>query len=83
VELGSNDATGGADTTALRRRGVPILMPQLDATRYFDVHHSANDTLDKVDPQALRQSVAVFAVAAFLAACVEDSPRRLPAEATR
>jgi hypothetical protein len=83
VELGSNDATGGADTTALRRRGVPILMPQLDATRYFDVHHSANDTLDKVDPQALRQSVAVFAVAAFLAARFEDTPGRLPAEATR
>lgn len=83
VELGSNDATGGADTAALRRRGVPILMPQFDATGYFDVHHSANDTLDKVDPQALRQSVAVFAVAAFLAARVADGPGRLPADASR
>jgi hypothetical protein len=59
---------GGADTEILRKSGVPLLAPRLDATTYFEHHHSANDTLDKVDPKALRQSVAVYAVAAYLAA---------------
>jgi Zn-dependent M28 family amino/carboxypeptidase len=39
-----------------------------DGTRYFDWHHTANDTLDKVDPEQLRQNVAVYVVAAYLAA---------------
>jgi hypothetical protein len=80
VELGGNKAAGGADLGPLRRRGVPVLAPELDATRYFDVHHTANDTLDQVDPAALRQSVAVFAVSAYLAA-MEDGPMaRLPVD---
>ena len=33
---------------------------QQDATRYFDLHHSADDTLDKVDPKELAQNVAVW-----------------------
>lgn len=72
VELGDNSANGGADLGPLRRRGVPILAPQLDASRYFDVHHTANDTIERVDPAALRQSVAVFAVAAYLAAMADE-----------
>lgn len=68
VALGDNEATGGPDLGPLRRQGVPVLAPRLDATRYFDVHHTANDTLDKVDRAALDQSVAVFAVSAYLAA---------------
>jgi carboxypeptidase Q len=68
VAPGDNEATGGADTRALLRAGIPVLGPRLDATRYFDHHHTANDTLDKVDPQRLNQSVAAFAVAAYLAA---------------
>ena len=32
-----------------------------DATRYFDYHHTANDTLDKVEPEALRFNVAAWA----------------------
>jgi hypothetical protein len=47
---------------------MPLLSPDLDGTNYFDVHHSANDTLSMVDPKALRQSTAAFAVSAFLAA---------------
>ena len=30
-------------------------------THYFDVHHSAADTLDKIDPAALAQSSAAMA----------------------
>ena len=45
-----------------------LLEPGLDGTNYFDVHHTANDTLAKVDPTAIRQSVANFAIAAWLGA---------------
>ena len=43
-----------------------ILEPGLDGTNYFDVHHTANDTMAQVDPQALRQSVAAFAASVWL-----------------
>ena len=58
------------DNEAARRRrsrrpepssACPSSSPDLDGTKYFDVHHTANDTLAQVDPQALRQSVAAFA----------------------
>jgi Zn-dependent M28 family amino/carboxypeptidase len=39
-----------------------------DATYYFDWHHTANDTLDKIDPQKLAQNVAVYAVFTYMAA---------------
>ena len=47
---------------------MPILEPSLDGTDYFDVHHTANDTLAKVDPKALQQSVAAFATTVWLGA---------------
>ena len=80
VELGDNVSAGGADLGPLRRRGVPVLAPQLDATTYFDVHHTINDTLDQVDPAHLRQSTAVFAVAAYAAARVDGPIPRLSEE---
>jgi carboxypeptidase Q len=65
---GDNEARGGADLDGLAKLGMPLLSPDLDGTKYFDVHHSANDTLLMVDPVALRQSTAAFAVSVWLAA---------------
>ena len=64
---GGNEARGGADLDALGKRGMPILEPNLDGTNYFDVHHTANDTLAQVDPAAIRQSVAAYGVTVWLA----------------
>ena len=83
VELGDNTSGGGADLGPLRRQGVPILAPQLDASTYFDVHHTVNDTLDQVDPAHLRQSTAVFAVAAYAAAMVDGPVPRLAEDQAR
>jgi carboxypeptidase Q len=83
VELGNNNTGSGADIQPLRRLGVPILSPLLDASLYFDVHHTANDTLDKVDPEHIRQSTAVFAVTAYLAAMEPELPERLPPPPSR
>jgi len=65
---GNNEAHGGADLEGLTKLGMPIIEPSLDGTTYFDVHHTANDTLAQVDPAALRQSVAAFAISAWLGA---------------
>jgi hypothetical protein len=32
-----------------------------DGTRYFDLHHTPDDTLDKIDPAQLEQNVAAWA----------------------
>lgn len=68
VERGGKEAGGGADLGVLHEAGVAILGLHQDSSRYFDVHHTADDTLDKIDPAALRQVVAAYAVAAWVAA---------------
>lgn len=52
---------GGADIENIQSAGVPVLALNQDATRYFDYHHSADDTLAIVDPQQLKQNVAAWA----------------------
>ena len=44
-----------------------------DASRYFDLHHTPDDTLDKVDPEDLRVDIAAYATLAFIAANVDGS----------
>jgi carboxypeptidase Q len=51
----------GADLLPLRAAGVPMAEMAQDATTYFDYHHSADDTFDKIDPPTLAQATAVFA----------------------
>jgi Zn-dependent M28 family amino/carboxypeptidase len=51
----------GSDVEAIRRAGVPVLALHQDANRYFDYHHTADDTLAIVDPVQLRQNVAAWA----------------------
>jgi len=65
---GGNEAGGGADLDGLAKLGMPVLSPDLDGTKYFDIHHTANDTLAQIDPAALRQSVTTYAISAWLGA---------------
>jgi carboxypeptidase Q len=65
----------GADINALRPAGVPLLGLFSDPTHYFDVHHSAADTLEKIDPAALGRNVAAMATMAYV---VADRPTRWP-----
>jgi hypothetical protein len=68
VEYRGNDASGDADVGQLAALGVPVCDLDTDASEYFDWHHTANDTFDKVDPELLRRNVACYAVLAWLAA---------------
>lgn len=76
VGSGTQDAGGGADIAPLVKAGVPVIDLQQDGTRYFDLHHTPDDTLDKVDPDQLRQNVAAWAVTLSL---VANAPETLSA----
>jgi hypothetical protein len=68
VGASTQAAGGGADIAPLVKAGVPVIDLQQDGTRYFDLHHTPDDTLDKVDPDQLRQNVAAWAVTLDLVA---------------
>ena len=54
-----------------------------DATGYFDLHHTPDDTMDKIDPEVLRQNVAAYAVYTYLAAQAEGGFGSSPAKAAQ
>jgi carboxypeptidase Q len=58
----------GADTSPLTDAGIPGFGLVPDPRHYFDYHHSAADTLDKVDPKALTQNTAALAGLAWVLA---------------
>lgn len=68
VGPGDNAASGGADVSPLTAAGVPVIDLNQDGTDYFDLHHTPDDTLDKIDPEALKQNVAAWAAMLYLAA---------------
>ncbi len=72
----------GDDTADLVRAGVPAFAVAQDASRYFDWHHSSEDTLDKVDPKQLNQAVATWAAFAYIAANSDIDFRALKAAAS-
>jgi Zn-dependent M28 family amino/carboxypeptidase len=78
VERQDDSAEPGADVTPLLELGVPILDLRQDGTRYFDIHHSANDTIDKIDPGVIAQAAAAYATAAWAAAETDGDFGRVP-----
>lgn len=75
IEKGEAAQSGGPDIEPLHERGVRIFRLRQDGTDYFDYHHTADDTLDKIDPDQLKQNVAAWAVVTWLAAEQEESRR--------
>lgn len=61
----------GPDIIPMAQAGVAWAWLGQDGTDYFDLHHNADDTLDKVDPEDIAQNVAAYAVFAYLAAEAE------------
>jgi hypothetical protein len=59
---------GGADIGPLRELGVPVGEFLPDASRYFDFHHAASDTIDAVHPRELALGAASIAAFAWFAA---------------
>ena len=63
----------GADIAAMSDAGVPALGLLQDGRTYFNYHHSAADTLDKIDPRELRENGAAMAVMAYALASMKDA----------
>jgi carboxypeptidase Q len=66
------DALSTGDLSGLERAGVPSFAPLLDTSTYFHYHHTAADTLDKVDPDNLRRHVALMSATAWFLANVDQ-----------
>jgi len=76
--LDARSGSVGADIQPLQLAGVPGFAPLVDGRHYFDLHHTAADTLDKVDPQALRRQTALLAVLAYYLAEMPQPLDRAP-----
>jgi len=74
IVRGAGRASAGADLGNWAEAGIAAVALNQDGTRYFDYHHSPDDTLDKIDPAQLRQNVAAWT--AMLAAAA-DAPERI------
>jgi hypothetical protein len=67
----------GTDVEPTINAGAPWISLNQDGTRYFDYHHTPDDTLDKIDPAQLRQNVAAWtAVLAILSGGIEPGPKQ-------
>jgi Zn-dependent M28 family amino/carboxypeptidase len=62
----------GADIAPMEKAGVPAFSPIQDSRFYFNYHHTAADTLDKIVPKDLAQTSAVVAVLAYALANMEQ-----------
>ena len=60
-----SEYAGGADVGPMTKLGVPGFSPIQDNRTYFHYHHTAADTLDKIDPRELAENAAVVAVTAY------------------
>jgi Zn-dependent M28 family amino/carboxypeptidase len=74
----AEEAHSGADLLPLVAAGVPVLDLRQDATTYFDFHHTANDTIERVKKEDLDQAAASFAAAAYAAADAPGDFGRIP-----
>jgi len=74
-ETGVTRGGGGADIGLLMQLGVAGAHLNTDAPRYFWVHHTPADTMDKLDPAEMARNVAVMATLAYVLA---EIPDRLP-----
>lgn len=74
IVAGSTTDADGSDIGPMLEDGMPGVGLSQDGIRYFDLHHTPDDTLDKVDPAQLRQNVAAWtATLAILSGGIEPA----------
>src|SRR4051794_22527150 len=67
----------GTDVEETIKAGAPWVSLNQDGIRYFDWHHTPDDTLDKIDPVQLRQNVAAWTtVLATLSGGIEPGAKQ-------
>ena len=83
ISSDDNDSKGSSDVVPLAEMGVPAVTLKLDATDYFDFHHTPDDTFDKIKPERINQTAAAYAVFTYLAAELDGDYRAKPSAATK
>ena len=71
-------AHGGTDVGPVIQTGVGVIDLSQSGLRYFDYHHTPDDTLDKIDPEQLRQNVAAWSVVLALVANAPEDIGPMP-----
>lgn len=62
IVRGSGKPDGGTDIgPIIAAQKLAVVDLNQDGTRYFDLHHTPDDTLDKIDPAQLQQNVDAWA----------------------
>lgn len=77
IALGSNNASGGPDMGPLRMLGMPVVTLKQNGWDYFDLHHTPNDTFDKISADDIAQNVAAYAAFIWIAANMQGDFREL------
>ena len=72
---GDNEAHPGPDLYPFKAMGVPYVDLSQNGWDYFDLHHTADDTFDKIEPENIRQNVAAYATFAWVVANMDQSFR--------
>jgi carboxypeptidase Q len=67
VAAGMSKSSGGPDIGPMHSKGVPAIGLAMYTDDYFDLHHTPNDTIDKIKPERINQSAAAFVTVAYLA----------------
>jgi len=61
IKRSDSATTGGPDITPMNQMGVPAIRLQQNGYDYFDLHHTPDDTFDKINPDHVKQNVAAWA----------------------
>src|SRR5664280_722880 len=69
---------GASESASAYARAAIAATPVFSSSRYFDVHHSADDTFDKIDREELNTGVAAMAALAYALADSEAPLERIP-----
>lgn len=72
------DVMGAGDLHAMEADGVPTFQPLVDTSAYFNWHHTAADTFDKVNPEDVKRHVAVLSTMTWYLANMEEAIGRAP-----
>jgi acetylornithine deacetylase/succinyl-diaminopimelate desuccinylase-like protein len=81
VSPAEGEVEGGTDVGPMVLLGSPAMDLGQDGTHYFDIHHTADDTLDKVDPAQLEQNVDAWTAMLRVVANSVDPLARVPQKA--
>ena len=68
IVAGDNNANPGPDMGGLKNAGAASFGLSLRSDDYFDLHHTPDDTFDKIEPARINQAAAAYTVFAWMAA---------------